>query len=67
MKKQTYAEPHTHMDTDGITVVILNYRTPELVVECLESVKLAREFLSGLPLIVLGGGIGDGLPVGPEV
>jgi hypothetical protein len=46
-------------ETD-VAVITVNYRTPELVLECLEALRREREHLPKLRALVVDGGSGDG-------
>lgn len=44
----------------AITAVIVNYRTPDLTIACLDALSREREVLPGLDAIVVDGGSADG-------
>ncbi|CAN5290703.1 hypothetical protein BH11PSE5_BH11PSE5_10970 [soil metagenome] len=43
-----------------LAVIIVNYRTPDLAVACIQSLVAARSSFSGLRAVVVDGGSGDG-------
>ena len=47
------------MSTSSIAVVIVNYRTPTLALDCLRAVDREREFLPSLRAVVVDGGSAD--------
>lgn len=44
----------------GVAVVIVNYRTPDLALRCVAALAGEREFVTGLHVVVVDGGSGDG-------
>ncbi|MBB5686633.1 glycosyltransferase family 2 protein [Sphingobium boeckii] len=44
----------------SIAIVIVNYRTPELVADCLKTILVERDSLPELTVMVVDGGSGDG-------
>ena len=43
----------------GVAVVVVNYRTPQLTIDCLAALRGERQSLPGLRAIVVDGGSGD--------
>lgn len=44
----------------GLAVIVVNYRTPELTIRCLDAIEPARAAFPDLRAIVVDGGSGDG-------
>src|SRR5208282_6405000 len=50
------------MEAMGLLIVILNYRTPQLTVDCLHSLAKVRHEVDGTRVMVLDNGSGDDSP-----
>lgn len=46
--------------TESVAVVIVNYRTPEMTLDCVAALAMERDALPGLRVVVVDGGSGDG-------
>jgi N-acetylglucosaminyl-diphospho-decaprenol L-rhamnosyltransferase len=58
--KANQATDAAELNETRIAIVIVNFRTPELIRQCLASLKLERRLLPKLEVTVVDGGSGDG-------
>jgi len=52
--------PITTTADGGVAVIIVNYRTPELTIDCLASIAAERQAVPGLHVMIVDGGSDDG-------
>jgi N-acetylglucosaminyl-diphospho-decaprenol L-rhamnosyltransferase len=52
----------TDLSQSDVVAIVVNYRTPELIRPCLESLQAERRSLPRLRAVVVDGGSGDGSP-----
>lgn len=50
----------TGQAASGVTVIVVNYRTPDLAIACIDALRPERALVPGLRAILVEGGSGDG-------
>src|SRR5688500_10269754 len=60
MRGQTMKKDAASTSSARVAVIIVNYRTPDLTLKCLESLAREKESVDSLEVIVVDGGSADG-------